>query len=217
MSEHPEELVLLPVRGQQRFFLLAPLGHVDARARHRSGPAVRTQHGLALVEQPADRTVRPDDAELLLEIGSLFGAPPAGVDDPLAIVRVHHLEELGERSRGSAGCETEQSIQVLVGVEHVRHDVPAERPGDRGIQRGAETRPALGELRLRHLAVVDVGARAVPANDGARVVPERQRAAQIPAIVVSARELEAILHLEGRALPDRLHPQVVRRLTVLRM
>ncbi len=43
VSEHPEELVLLPVRRQQRFFLLAPLGHVDARARHRSGPAVRTR------------------------------------------------------------------------------------------------------------------------------------------------------------------------------
>jgi hypothetical protein len=110
--QHAQEFVFLAVGLAERVFFVAPVGDVDARARHVTVAALADKDA-AVIEEPSHGAVGPHDTELLDEVDVVGRAARARVDDALAIVGVDHAQELGQRARRRAGREPEEPIEVL--------------------------------------------------------------------------------------------------------
>lgn len=122
-----------------------PLGDVDAGSGYVKRPAQPVAEGPSAVVQPVDGPIGPDDPEFHREVRPLLLAPAAPLDDPRPIVRMDQLHERLERPHGLAGWEAEEAVKLLVPVEGVGDDVPAERTGSRRRERGIEPFSTLAE------------------------------------------------------------------------
>jgi hypothetical protein len=127
--------------------------NVGARARHVKWLAVLIHERLGLVVNPVHAAVRPDDAELHLEIAAFVRGTVERGHYGGAIVRMDHRNKRLGRSHRLAGLDSEEPVEVAVPFDDVRLDVPPEGARAGGVQCSGQPFLAFaqGLLRLQQL------------------------------------------------------------------